>query len=81
MKKIIIISAIFIFAAAIGIGIYSSQNTTKGSDILKQNIEVLSQWKYYPMPCCGSKGDTCTYEAIGGDGKRYEVSLQNMKNC
>ena len=46
MKKIIIISAIFIFAAAIGIGIYSSQNTTKGSDLLRQNIEGMGQGKY-----------------------------------
>ena len=45
MKRIVIISAIFIFAAAIGIGIYSSQNTTKGSDLINQNLEALALFK------------------------------------
>ena len=46
MKKIVLFFAFFLIAVAIGLGIYGSQNETQNSDLLRQNIEALSQTKY-----------------------------------
>ncbi|MDR2586143.1 MAG: hypothetical protein LBC84_08010 [Prevotellaceae bacterium] len=42
MKKIILSMAVAICSVAIGLGIYSYQNTYKVSDLLAQNIEALA---------------------------------------
>ena len=78
MKKIVIISAIFIFAAAIGLGIYSNQNETKGSDLISFNIEALADTKGgMANRCCPIWNVSWTDEVIFSVPPAYK----RTKNC
>lgn len=45
MKKILLSSVIFLFAAAIGLGIYTNQSVPKESNLIAQNVEALADYE------------------------------------
>ena len=52
MKKTLSYIAICVFSAAVGLGIYSNQNTFKRSDLMSQNLEALALNHYEVYRYC-----------------------------
>ena len=79
MKKTFFCTAFFICASAACLSIYINQNTPRGADLIRHNIEALSQTKgSITIPCEEMKNSKCRFDMYDADGKW--VAAQEWKN-